>query len=318
MIRSLISKPSGVSRTRSIRVLSSLQIRSFQSSQWRNHENPLGLPKLKKDKNAPEMPRMSKGLPIKQKIPGVNKIVLVSSAKGGVGKSTVSINVALSLQKLGKKVGIIDVDLFGPSIPKLLNLSGEPRISENGKLLPLSNYGLESMSMGYLIKPENPVVWRGLMVMKALQQLLFEVQWSNLDYLVVDMPPGTGDTQLTISQQLKVNGAIIVTTPQDIALIDAVKGIAMFNKVNIPLLGLVQNMSHYICPNCHHESHIFGSKGAEREAKNHDLEILGSIPLNEEICTQSDAGKPVVVSSPDSPISDPYVDIARKVLNQLE
>lgn len=283
-----------------------------------HHENPLGLPKIQKDGKAPEIPRMSKGLPIKQKIPNVKNILLVSSAKGGVGKSTVSINVALSLQKLGKKVGILDADVFGPSIPKLLNLSGEPRLSDQGKLLPLSNYGLESMSMGYLVKPENAVVWRGLMVMKALQQLLFEVEWSNIDYLVIDMPPGTGDTQLTISQQLKVNGAIIVTTPQDIALIDAVKGITMFNKVNVPIMGLVQNMSHFICPNCSHESHIFGSKGAEREAKNHNLQILGSIPLNEEICTQSDIGKPVAVSSPDSAISKPYLDIARKVIDQLE
>lgn len=292
--------------------------RNIRTSSILSHENPLGLPRFKDGGKAPEMPRMSKGLPIKQKIPGVNKILLVSSAKGGVGKSTVSINVALGLQKLGKRVGILDVDLFGPSVPTLLNLSGEPRISDNGKLLPLSNYGIESMSMGYLIKPENAVVWRGLMVMKALQQLLFEVQWSNLDYLVVDMPPGTGDTQLTISQQLKVNGAIIVSTPQDIALIDAVKGITMFNKVNIPILGLVQNMSYFICPNCSHESHIFGSEGATREAKKHNLQVLGSIPLNEEICRQSDAGKPIVVSAPDSPLAQPYIDIASKVISQLE
>lgn len=292
--------------------------RNFNLSPIRAHENPLGLPRFKTGANAPEMPRMSKGLPVKQKIPGVNKILLVSSAKGGVGKSTVSINVALGLQKLGKRVGILDADLFGPSVPTLLHLSGEPRISDSGKLLPLSNYGIESMSMGYLIKPENAVVWRGLMVMKALQQLLFEVQWSNLDYLVVDMPPGTGDTQLTISQQLKVSGAIIVSTPQDIALIDAVKGITMFNKVNIPILGLVQNMSYFICPNCNHESHIFGTEGATREAKKHNLQLLGSIPLNEEICRQSDAGKPIVVAAPESPLAQPYIDIAAKVIGQLE
>lgn len=260
---------------------------------------------------------MSKGLPIKQKIPNVKRIVLVLSAKGGVGKLTVSINLAAALQHLGKRTGVLDVDIFGPSVPKLLRLSGEPRISDQGKLLPLSNYGLESMSMGYMIRPEDAVVWRGLMVMKALQQLLFEVQWLPLDYLVVDMPPGTGDTQLTISQQLKVDGAIIVSTPQDIALIDAVKGIAMFNKVNIPILGLVQNMSHYVCPNCHHESHIFGSKGAEREAARHNLEVLGSIPLNEEICLQLDAGKPVVVQNPTSKVAEPYLEVAQKVVNKL-
>ncbi|AOA61762.1 GQ67_01581T0 [Komagataella phaffii] len=181
------------------------------------------------------MPRMSKGLPIRQKIPNVEKVILVSSGKGGVGKSTVSTNLALSLRNLGLKTGLLDADLFGPSIPKLMNLAGEPRITETGKLIPLVNYGIQTMSMGYLISEENAVVWRGLMVMKALQQLLFEVQWEDLDILVIDMPPGTGDTQLTISQQVKVDGSVIVSTPQDIALLDAVKGITMFNKVNIPV-----------------------------------------------------------------------------------
>lgn len=294
--------------------------RCFHSVLRLRHENPLGLPRVKTTKGGPEpsIPRMSKGLPIKQRIPNVKKIVLVSSAKGGVGKSTVSVNLALGLSELGKKVGVLDVDLFGPSIPKLLHLSGEPRISDEGKLLPLSNYGVDTMSMGYLIAPENAVVWRGLMVMKALQQLLFEVAWSPLDYLVIDMPPGTGDTQLTISQQLKVDGAVIVSTPQDIALIDAVKGITMFNKVRIPILGLVQNMSYYVCPNCNHESHIFGSDGAKREAEKHGLAVLGSIPLNEQICVQSDKGKPIVVSDPDSPLANAYIDIARKVIAELE
>lgn len=281
----------------------------------RKHENPLGLPKVK---GAPEVPRMSKGLPIRQRIPNVEKIVLVSSGKGGVGKSTTSVNLALALKKLGKRVGILDADLFGPSIPKLLNLSGEPRISNNGKLIPLSNYGLESMSMGYLIAPENPVVWRGLMVMKALQQLLFEVEWSNLDYLVIDMPPGTGDTQLTISQQLKVDGAVIVSTPQDIALIDAVKGISMFEKVNIPILGLVQNMSFFLCPNCNHESHIFGNEGAVKKAQEMNIDVLGSIPLNELVCEQSDSGKPIVISHPDFSMAQPYVDIAQSIASKLE
>lgn len=277
------------------------------------HENPLGLPKRG---NAPEIPRMSRGLPIKQKIPNVNKVVLVSSAKGGVGKSTVSVNTALALKKLGKSVGILDVDIFGPSIPKLLHLSGEPRLSSEGKLLPLSNFGLPSMSMGYLVPPENAVVWRGLMVMKALQQLLFEVEWPALDYLVVDMPPGTGDTQLTISQQLKVDGAVIVSTPQDIALIDAVKGIAMFEKVNVPILGLVENMSFFVCPNCNHESHIFGFDGVRKEAKKHGLEVIASIPLNGKICAQSDLGKPVVLA--DEVLAKPYMEVASSIISQLD
>lgn len=271
----------------------------------------MGLPR----KDAPEMPRMLRGLPVRQKIPNVGKIILVSSGKGGVGKSTVSVNLAMSLKNLGKKVGILDADIFGPSIPKLLKLSGEPRISDSGKLLPLKNYGLESMSMGYLVPPENAVVWRGLMVMKALQQLLFEVEWSNLDYLVVDMPPGTGDTQLTISQQLKVDGAVIVSTPQDMALIDAVKGIAMYEKVNIPILGLVQNMSFYVCPNCNHEGHIFGNEGAVKKANEMGIRVLGSIPLNEKICEASDNGKPVTVLDPQSPVSQPYLTIAEKLVS---
>lgn len=273
------------------------------------HENPLGLPT--------SGPRMSRGLPIKQKIPGVKKIVLVSSAKGGVGKSTVAVNVALALSKLGKHTGLLDADIFGPSVPKLLRLSGEPRLTDEGRLQPLTNYGIPLMSMGYLVAPENAVVWRGLMVMKALQQLLFEVAWPNLDYLVVDMPPGTGDTQITIAQQLKVDGAVIVSTPQDIALIDAVKGIAMFKKVDIPLLGLVQNMSHYVCPNCSHESHVFGSDGAKREAAKHDLTVLGNIPLHETICTQSDLGRPVVILHPDSALSAPYTAIAEGIIKRL-
>lgn len=284
--------------------------RLFHTVQWLCHENPLGLPKTSK---APTIPRASLGLPTRQRIPNVKKIVLVSSAKGGVGKSTVAVNTALALQKTGKPTGILDVDIFGPSIPRLLNLEGEPRLSETGKLLPLSNYGLPSMSMGYLVSPESPVVWRGLMVMKALQQLLFEVEWPKLEYLVIDMPPGTGDTQLTISQQLKVDGAVIVSTPQDIALIDAIKGIELFKKVNIPILGLVQNMNYFVCPNCLHESHIFGTEGARKEAERQGLAVLGSIPLNEKICINSDAGKPIVVSEPDTPLAEAYINIAKRV-----
>ncbi|EGW33633.1 uncharacterized protein SPAPADRAFT_136560 [Spathaspora passalidarum NRRL Y-27907] len=291
-----------------------LSRRYIVSSLRAYHENPLGIPRVGKGP-APTMPRSQKGLPIRQKIPNVKNIILVSSAKGGVGKSTVSVNTALALNSLGAKVGLLDADIFGPSVPRLLNLQGEPRLSSSGKLIPLSNYGVQSMSMGYLVSPEQAVVWRGLMVMKALQQLLFEVEWSPIDYLVIDMPPGTGDTQLSIGQLLQVNGAVIVSTPQDIALIDAVKGIKMFEKVDIPIIGIVQNMSHYICPNCKHESHIFRSEGARRIADEHNLKTLGSIPLDEEICLQSDAGKPIVISNPDSESVKPYFDIARSILD---
>ncbi|KAK6461110.1 hypothetical protein DFJ63DRAFT_337016 [Scheffersomyces coipomensis] len=306
-----------LSKVRLSRAIAYTRVSSFHSCAYLKHENPLGLPKVGKDGDN-FIPRMSRGLPIKQRIPGVDKILLVASGKGGVGKSTVSVNLAASLNTLGKRVGLLDADIFGPSVPKLLNLSGEPRLNSQGKLLPLENYGIESMSMGYLVSPENPVVWRGLMVMKALQQLLFEVQWSNIDYLIIDMPPGTGDTQLTISQQLVVDGAVIVSTPQDIALIDAVKGIAMFEKVNIPILGLVQNMSFFCCPNCGHESHIFGSDGVLKEAKRKNFTVLGSIPLNEDICIQSDIGKPIVLAKPDSPASISYLDIAKKIISDVE
>lgn len=277
------------------------------------HENPLGIPRVAGKPNS--IPKASKGLPIRQKIPNVSNIILVSSAKGGVGKSTVSVNTALALYSLGKRVGILDADIFGPSVPKLMNLKGEPRLSNLGKLLPLSNYGVQTMSMGYLIDEKQAITWRGLMVMKALQQLLFEVEWSPIDYLVVDMPPGTGDTQLSIGQVLQITGAIIVSTPQDIALIDAVKGITMFNKINIPIIGMVQNMSHFICPNCKHESHIFKSKGAEKVALENNLRVLSSIPLNEEICVQSDVGKPIVISDPNSDIAKPYFDIAKAIVD---
>ncbi|KAK9495357.1 P-loop containing nucleoside triphosphate hydrolase protein [Lipomyces doorenjongii] len=268
---------------------------------------------------APTLPRMARGLPKKIKLRGVEKVVAVSSAKGGVGKSTVAVNLALSLAMQQKRVGILDTDIFGPSIPKLLNLSGgEPNVTESNKLLPLSNYGVKAMSIGFLLpNAESPVVWRGLMVMKALQQLLHDVEWDGLDVLVLDLPPGTGDVQLTITQQIVVDGAVIVSTPQDIALIDAVKGINMFKKVDVPVLGMVQNMSVFVCPNCNHETHIFGSDGVQREAERLGTEVLGSIPLHPRICTLSDAGMPVVVAEPDTANATAYKTIADKVLHKL-
>ncbi|ODV88875.1 hypothetical protein CANCADRAFT_130421 [Tortispora caseinolytica NRRL Y-17796] len=283
----------------------------------RSHENPLGIPRNRTD-GKPTIPRMQRGIPEKRKLPNVDKIVAVSSAKGGVGKSTVSANTAVALALQGKRVGLLDADIFGPSIPKLMNLQGEPRLSKNNRLIPLSNYGVKTMSMGYLVGEDAPVAWRGLMVMKALQQLIYEVEWDGLDYLVIDMPPGTGDTQLTLTQQLVIDGAIVVSTPQDIALIDAIKGINMFHKVHVPVLGLVQNMSMFVCPNCNHESHIFGSDGAIKEAKKQNIDVLGSIPLAEAICLNSDNGIPIVIADKTGTISKHYRDIAATVSKKLE
>jgi len=248
-------------------------------------------------------------------------VICVSSAKGGVGKSTLAANLAISLARQGRRVGLLDADLFGPSVPRLLGLQQQqhaepPRVSSRGLLLPFVNHGVKSMSMGYLVAAEAPVVWRGLMVMKALQQLLFDVDWGGLDVLVLDLPPGTGDTQLTVTQQVVLDGAIVVSTPQDIALIDAVKGINMFRKVDVPILGMVQNMSVFTCPNCQHSTHIFGSEGVARECRKHGIELLGDIPLDASICSDADLGKPTVAAR-EGPLTDAYNAIAKKVSEQL-
>ncbi|CAO3613840.1 unnamed protein product [Cunninghamella echinulata] len=261
---------------------------------------------------------MQRGLPQKTSIKGVKKVVVVSSGKGGVGKSTTAVNLALATS-LKHRVGILDADIFGPSIPLLMNLNGEPNLTEKGDhLIPLINYGVQCMSMGFLVDKEAPIVWRGLMVMKALQQLLHQVAWDNLDYLFVDMPPGTGDVQLTLSQQVVIDGAIIVSTPQDIALTDAIKGTNMFKKVNVPILGMVQNMSLFICPNCHHESHIFGNDGAHKMANKLNIPFLGEVPLHADICHLSDAGQPIVISQPDSPFASHYRSIAQKIIDSFD
>ncbi|TGZ84911.1 P-loop containing nucleoside triphosphate hydrolase protein [Ascodesmis nigricans] len=290
--------------------------RQFNTSPIFHHENPLGLPSHGIPKSG-TIPRMARGLPTKQHIPSVTKIIAVSSAKGGVGKSTVSVNLALALAHAGKRTGILDTDIFGPSIPRLMNLGGEqPRLSEKGKLVPLVNYGVKTMSMGYLVDEGKAVVWRGLMVMKALQQLLWDVEWGGLDVLVLDLPPGTGDTQLTVTQQVVLDGAVVVSTPQDIALIDAVKGINMFRTVEVPILGMVQNMSMFTCPNCHHSTHIFGADGVARECEKHGIHLLGDVPLNATICQDADQGKPTVVARK-GPLADAYHGIATKVIAQL-
>ncbi|ODV86513.1 hypothetical protein CANARDRAFT_6978 [[Candida] arabinofermentans NRRL YB-2248] len=275
-----------------------------------SHSNPLGLPQNNK---------RNSNLNVKRSLNEVKKILLVSSGKGGVGKSTVSVNLTIALKKLGLKVGLLDTDIYGPSIPKLMNLKGEPRLSNDGKLIPLVNYGIQTMSMGYLLPFENsPVVWRGLMIQKAIQQLVFDVVWNDLDLLVIDMPPGTGDVQLTLSQLLKIDGSIIVSTSQDLALIDVLKGMKMFEKVNIPIIGLVENMSYFICSNCNHKEHLFGmGDGVLKEAEKLNLKLLGSIPLNKEICINSDLGKPIALNRQD-PLSEPYYKIAIETIKALK
>lgn len=261
---------------------------------------------------------MQRGLPARRNIKDVKKVIAVSSAKGGVGKSTLAVNLALSFARRGLRSGILDTDIFGPSIPTLLNLSGEPNLSSNNQLVPLTNYGVKSMSMGYLVGEKAPVVWRGLMVMKALQQLLHEVDWGGLDVLVLDLPPGTGDTQLTITQQIVLDGAVIVSTPQDIAMKDAVKGINMFKTVDIPILGMVQNMSLFICPHCHGITHVFGAKsGVTQACKDYGVDFLGDVPLHASICDDADRGMPTVVAEPDSERAKAFTAIADQIGHKI-
>ena len=245
---------------------------------------------------------------------GVKNIIAVASGKGGVGKSTTAVNLALALAQEGANVGLLDADIYGPSIPQMLGLAGRQPESEDGTSMdPLKAYGLQTMSIGFMIDVDSPMVWRGPMVTQALEQLLNQTNWKDLDYLIVDMPPGTGDTQLTLAQKVPVTGAVIVTTPQDIALIDARKGLKMFDKVGIPILGLVENMSIHICSKCGHEEHIFGHGGGEKMCKDYDAEFLGALPLELAIREMADAGKPTVVGAPDSRAADIYRTIARRV-----
>ncbi|KAF7649351.1 hypothetical protein LDENG_00142990 [Lucifuga dentata] len=264
--------------------------------------------------------QMAKGLPKQKPISGVKQVVIVASGKGGVGKSTTAVNLALGLSANdpSKSVGLLDADVFGPSIPKLMNLKGNPELTEKNLMIPLINYGIPCMSMGFLVEDEAPIVWRGLMVMSAIEKLLRKVDWGSLDYLVIDMPPGTGDVQLSISQNIPVAGAVIVSTPQDIALLDARRGAEMFKKVNVPVLGLVQNMSVFQCPNCNHQTHIFGSDGARRLAETLGVRFLGDIPLHLNIREKSDSGQPVVISTPNSPEAEAYRRVASAVVQRLD
>jgi ATP-binding protein involved in chromosome partitioning len=244
-------------------------------------------------------------------------MIAVASGKGGVGKSTTAVNIALGLQAIGLKAGILDADIYGPSQPRLLGLSGRPQVAQGNTLRPMQAFGLRAMSMGVLVDEGTPIIWRGPMVVSALTQMLRDVDWGELDVLVIDMPPGTGDVQLTMAQQVPLSGAIIVSTPQDLALIDARKGLNMFRRVDVPVLGIVENMSYFICPKCGERSDIFGHGGARTEAEKLGVPFLGGVPLHMDIRATSDEGRPIVASSPDSPHAQIYRDIAAKAWAEL-
>ncbi|MBT5862293.1 MAG: iron-sulfur cluster carrier protein ApbC [Gammaproteobacteria bacterium] len=249
-----------------------------------------------------------------KRVPGIKNIIAIASGKGGVGKSTVAVNVALALSASGAAVGVLDADIYGPSQPQMLGLSGEQPVSEDGKsMLPLEGHGLKVMSVGFLVNPDQPMVWRGPMVTSALNQLMHQTTWGELDYLIVDMPPGTGDIQLTLSQKVPVSGVVIVTTPQNIATLDARKGLAMFRKVSIPVLGVVENMSTHICSSCGHAEAIFGSGGADKMVEDFEIPLLGQFPLVSSIRKQTDSGTPTVLADPDSAAAKAYRDAALQI-----
>jgi len=250
-------------------------------------------------------------------IKGIKNIIAVASGKGGVGKSTTAVNLALALSAEGARVGILDADVYGPSQPRMLGVTGKPESKDGKSLEPMVSYHLQAMSIGFLVDEDTPMIWRGPMVTQALQQLLNDTNWDDLDYLVVDLPPGTGDTQLTLAQQVPVSGAVIVTTPQDIALLDARKGLKMFEKVEVPVLGIVENMSIHICSKCGHEEHIFGEGGGQRMAEQYDVDFLGALPLDIRIREETDSGKPTVVAEPESRIAQIYREIARRTAAKL-
>lgn len=248
-----------------------------------------------------------------QLLPKVKNIVAVASGKGGVGKSTTAVNLALALAAEGARVGLLDADVYGPSVPTMMGVAGRPESKDGKTMEPMRNHGVQVMSIGFLVEQDNPMIWRGPMATQALEQLLRQTNWDELDYLLVDMPPGTGDIQLTLAQKVPLTGAVIVTTPQDIALLDAKKGIKMFEKVGVPILGIVENMAVHVCENCGHVEHIFGEEGGKRLAAEYNMDYLGALPLNLSIRVQADAGRPTVVSDPEGEIAALYLGVARQV-----
>ncbi|MFQ5936374.1 MAG: iron-sulfur cluster carrier protein ApbC [Acidiferrobacterales bacterium] len=248
---------------------------------------------------------------------GVKNMIAVASGKGGVGKSTVAANLALALSAEGATAGVLDADIYGPSQPRMLGVKTKPHSKDGRSIEPIRSYHLQTMSIGFLIEEETPMIWRGPMVTQALEQLLRDTRWADVDYLVIDLPPGTGDIQLTLAQKVPVSGAVVITTPQDIALLDARKGLKMFEKVDVPVLGVIENMSTHICSQCGHEEHIFGEGGGKRMAEQYDIELLGSIPLDIRIREETDGGRPTVVADPDSRIGQIFRDIARRVAAKL-
>jgi ATP-binding protein involved in chromosome partitioning len=281
------------------------------------HRHAQGVPHVSAHR-PPAQPASGSPMSKQSEIPGISAVIAVASGKGGVGKSTTAINLALGLRDLGLRVGLLDADIYGPSVPRLTGIREKPQLNDDKKMIPLQRFGLAIMSIGFLVEEETAMIWRGPMVMSAITQMLRDVVWGTLDVLVVDMPPGTGDAQLTLAQNVPLKGAVIISTPQDLALIDARRGLAMFKKVNVPVLGIVENMSYFQCPHCGTRSDIFGHGGARHEAERLGVPFLGEIPLHMSIRTTSDSGTPVVESEPDGPYAAIYRAIGAKVRDQLQ
>ncbi|MEA2939495.1 MAG: ATP-binding protein involved in chromosome partitioning [Bradyrhizobium sp.] len=281
------------------------------------HRHGQGVPHVSAHR-PPAQPGPASPMSKQSEIPGISAVIAVASGKGGVGKSTTALNLALGLRDLGLRVGLLDADIYGPSVPRLTGIREKPRLNDDKKMIPIPRFGLAIMSIGFLVEEETAMIWRGPMVMSAITQMLRDVVWGTLDILVVDMPPGTGDAQLTLAQNVPLKGAIIISTPQDLSLIDARRGLAMFKKVNVPVLGIVENMSYFQCPHCGTRSDIFGHGGARLEAERLAVPFLGEIPLHMSIRTTSDSGTPVVESEPDGPHAAIYRAIGAKVRDQLQ
>jgi len=259
----------------------------------------------------------TRGLPGRQEIPGVRNAVAISAGKGGVGKTTVGVNVALALRQLGARVGLLDADVYGPNVPIMLGIDEHPQAGPDGKMRPLDAHGLKVVSFGTILKPGQPVIWRGPMLAKALREFLYEVAWGELDYLVIDLPPGTGDVQLSLAQSMPMTGAVICTTPQDVSLADVSRGIEMFRQLNVPVLGVVENMSGFICPHCNERTDIFGSGGGRELAQRYELPFLGAIPLDPRIRVGDNTGAPFMVTSPDSPVGRVFVEVASHIAAEV-